>query len=64
MHLKLIRAVRSCLVIPKKYTCAGVGSQNYFTVLTADRHFAEAGEDVLLLARMKNWNTCLPANPR
>ncbi len=35
-----------------------------YTVLTADRHFSEAGEAALLLARMKNSKITLPANPR
>ena len=34
-----------------------------FTVLVAERHFAEAGDDALLLARMRDRKITLPANP-
>lgn len=34
-----------------------------FTVLVADRHFSEAGEDLHLLVRMRDRKIILPANP-
>lgn len=37
---------------------------NDYTVLVAERHFAEAGEEALLLTRMKGRKVKLPANPR
>jgi putative restriction endonuclease len=34
-----------------------------YTVLIAERHFAEAGDSAFLLARMKGRKITLPANP-
>jgi putative restriction endonuclease len=35
-----------------------------YTVLVAERHFAEAGDSAFLLTRMKNMKVTLPADPR
>jgi len=36
--------------------------RNDYTILTADRHFSEAGEEAFLLGRMKDKRITLPAN--